>query len=411
MLHVVARYGDEVAGGAESACRATCEHLVERGHEVEVFTSCATSHLGWADVYPPGRSVLRGVTVHRRGARQLRDPQRFYALSQRVLATWVAPPYHLQHRFIYEQGPVIDGLEHWLRGSGPRFDAAVFHTYLYAPTLFGLPTLAGRLPTLVHPSAHDEPPFWLPILDQLLPLADGVMFHTPEEESLYRKRFPRLRAATAVVGLGIDQDSTENDIDGFRRRYGLGDDPYLVVLGRVDVQKGTPEAIAYVQTYRERRSSRVRLVVMGEHGGEPDTGGGVVFTGFVDEATKGTALAGAVALIAPSYFESFSLAAAEAWSHGTPVLAQGSSDVLAGQLRRSSGGLAYAGYAAFEACLEGMLDRPDLRHRMGAAGRRYVDANYRWPVVLDRYEDLVRRTVARASASSRASSNTAPHPT
>ena len=63
ILFVVQRYGVEVAGGAERACREYAERLAGRGHRVEVLTTRARSYVDWADEYPPGRHELNGVVV------------------------------------------------------------------------------------------------------------------------------------------------------------------------------------------------------------------------------------------------------------------------------------------------------------------------------------------------------------
>lgn len=394
LLHVVPRYGTAVAGGAETAARRLAEELVGRGHHVEVLTSRAVDYVTWADAAPAGRTEEAGVVVHRLGIDAPRRPERFGHLAARVLTDGPAPPHHLQHRFLREQGPVLPGLRPWLRDRAAGFDVVVFHTYLYATTLEGLPAAAGRAPTLLHPAAHDEAPFRLTVLDAVLPLIDGIMFHTSEEAALYRRRFPTARPAAATVGLGIDPPDPAPDVAGFRRRYGLGDDPYLLVLGRLDPPKGTQEAFEYWRAYADRHEHAPRLVLMGQQVGEPPRHDMVVTTGFVDATTKAAALAGATALMVPSYFESFSIVLAEAWSYGTPALVQGSNEVLAGQAHRSRGAVPYSGYASFEAVLEELLADEGIRRRIGAAGRAYVDEHYRWPVVLERYEALLAATVA-----------------
>ncbi|MTA39465.1 MAG: hypothetical protein F2560_00315, partial [Actinobacteria bacterium] len=47
ILYVVHRYGSEIVGGAEAACRMFAEQLVMRGHNVDVLTSCAQSFVTW----------------------------------------------------------------------------------------------------------------------------------------------------------------------------------------------------------------------------------------------------------------------------------------------------------------------------------------------------------------------------
>src|SRR5205814_4756372 len=74
--------------------------------------------------------------------------------------------------------------------------------------------------------------------------------------------------------------------------------------------------------------------------------------GFLDDSDKFDALAAADLLIMPSYFESLSMVALEAWALGRPVLANGKCDVLKGQSIRSNAGLSYQSYSEFLAMLQ-----------------------------------------------------------
>ena len=114
-----------------------------------------------------------------------------------------------------------------------------------------------------------------------------------------------------------------------------------------------------------------------------------IHVGFLDEQTKRAALAGCLALLQPSYFESFSIVLCEAWLQGRPALVQGRSEVLAGQAVRAGGAIPYRGFAEFEAAVDLLLDDPTLGDRMGDSGRRYVEETYTWDTVLDGVERAV----------------------
>ena len=58
---IVQRYGTDIVGGAERLCRGVCEGLAERGHEVEVITTCAQSYRTWANVFTEGIADINGV--------------------------------------------------------------------------------------------------------------------------------------------------------------------------------------------------------------------------------------------------------------------------------------------------------------------------------------------------------------
>jgi len=60
--------------------------------------------------------------------------------------------------------------------------------------------------------------------------------------------------------------------------------------------------------------------------------------------------------------------------------------VLVEHCVKSHGGLFYANRDEFVECLKLMMGEPALRATMGRNGREYVRQNYRWDVVLAKYE-------------------------
>lgn len=397
---VVQRYGAEVAGGAEQHCRAFAERLAARGHGVEVLTSRAVDYLDWADHYPAGSHEENGVLVHRLGVRAPRDLSLFGPLDYRVVGRRPKAPLFLQEEWLRLQGPEMVGFESWLSANASRFDVVSFFTYLYLPTALGLRHASPWAPVLVHPTAHEEPHLRLDLFRLALAHADGFAYGTAEEAELCRRLF-ELSRPSEVVGIGVEPFQG-GDAEAFRRRFGLRDRPYLLYLGRVDLHKGVAELVDFFSTYKERHpASDLRLVVAGKEVMRLPEVAGVVKTGYLDGASLRGALAGALAIVVPSYFESFSMALTEAWAAGLPALVQGRTAVLRGQADRSGGGIAYVGFAEFEAALEELEASPGLARALGQAGKRFVESNYAWGAVLDRYEQLILRVMLRFSSRAR----------
>ncbi len=120
---------------------------------------------------------------------------------------------------------------------------------------------------------------------------------------------------------------------------------------------------------------------------------------MVDDATKWALLRGARALVAPSPHESFSLTVVEALTVGVPVLVHAQCGATREHCERSGAGLWFGDFAEFESALE-VLTTDDVVHAgLAANGLRYVEANFRWPVILDRYcalpRSVHRRTLRR----------------
>ena len=393
---VVQRYGHEVAGGAESLARQLAQQLASRGHRVRAITSCALDYQTWEDHFPPGVSEQDGVEVERLSVARPRDPERFGALSARVFGTRAAAPL-VEQAWMVEQGPMPAAFPEAIVRAARQSDVMAFMTYLYPTSVFGLPAVAPIVPTVLHPTAHDEAPMRRPIIRQLFDHPDGLAFSTPEEEALVKRRF-RPTADTGVIGIGFDPHPPAGRPERFRQRYGLGDDPYLLLLGRLDVNKAADEAIALVQGYRARHNTRLRLVLMGQPAMPVPEDPGLVVTGFVDDQTRWDALAGAVALLQPSYQESFSMALAESWLAGRPGLVQRHCEVLAGLATRGRGALAYHGAAEFNASVDLLVDEGGLADALGRNGGEHVRTTYSWDAVMDAYEALLERAIVAHAA-------------
>ncbi len=373
-----------MAGGAEQHCRQFATRLAARGHDVEALTTCARNYLDWANSYEPGSEMVDGVLVHRLPVRRTRDLRIFGRLSERVLGRGLSAPFYLQHEWMRQQGPDVPELVPWLEERAPTYDVVVFFTYLYQTTFDGLPVSSRLAATLLHPTAHDEPPLYLDLFDFVFRQPHGFACSTEEEAALIHRR-RRSGAPTSIIGIGVDLEFA-GDGASFRATYDIGDRPYLLVIGRVDPHKGSQELYDFFLAYKERNRGELMLVVLGEQVTDLPPHPDVVLTGFVDDDVRQGALAGAWAVVVPSYFESFSMVLSEAWAARKAVLVQGRSDVLTGQALRSGGGIPYAGFAEFEAAVDVLADSPALVDALGQRGRSYVEDRYNWDHVLDRYE-------------------------
>lgn len=394
VLYVVQRYGEDIAGGAEQHARAFAEHLADRGHGVTVLTTCASSYVDWGNTFPKGWTNCNGVSVYRTPVARARNPHLFARFNARMSGSPGLRPLSLQRDWMEMQGPHAPEIGPWLRRHARSFDVVVFITYLYWSTWAGLRECAGVVPTLLHSTAHDEPPLRLSIFEEVLRAPDELVFLTPEEGELVHERFPGSPPGE-VIGIGMET-THPGDADAFRGKFGLGDDPYLLYVGRVDPAKGAAELIDYFVAYKQRNpktrdAGDLHLVLLGEKLIDVPDRADITVTGFVDEATRDGALAGALALVHPSYFESFAMVLTEAFAQRRPALVQGRCEVLRGHAYRSGAALPYSGFVEFEAAVDALVRNPELADALGRAGRSYVEREYDWAVVMDRYEQVLTR--------------------
>ena len=262
----------------------------------------------------------------------------------------------------------------------------VFYPYLYYPTVRGLPLVRER--AVMHPAAHEEPFLHLPVFDELFASCRGFVFQTRSERALVERRFDIGGARQVLMGLGVEEpDAAEVGSDAATARtcFGLGDDPYLLCVGRVDDEKGTGMLSRWFRAYKDLHPEALRLVLVGQVVDPPDPADDVIVTGIIGEAAKWGLLRGARALVAPSPYEAFSITVIEALTAGTPVVVNGLCGPTVEHCEVSGAGMWFEDFAEFEAVLRRITGDDALHATLARNGRRYVDANFRWSVILERY--------------------------
>jgi glycosyltransferase involved in cell wall biosynthesis len=370
---VVQRYGPHVTGGAEAHARMVAERLAEHAH-VEVLTSCARDHLTWANEEPAGVEHDGPVTVHRFPSSAPRQMRPFNAFSRTVFGH--RNDLVTEERWLAEQGPRLPGLMEALASRREEFDAFVFFTALYSPAALGLPLVAER--ALLVPTAHDEPPMRFGVYADVFERARALLCNTPEEAALIRARFPSA-ARERIVGVGVEP--LEGDAERFRAQFGVKG-PYLLYVGRLEDGKGVGDLVRLHRRLVRHFHDAPALVLAGA--GELSVSGSrVVRVGRIDEQAKWDALAGALAVVVPSRYESLSLLTLEAFAAGTPVLANGASEVVAGQLARSGAGATFD-LEALETLVAALKVVGEARGVLSARALEYA-RQFTWSRVIDAY--------------------------
>jgi glycosyltransferase involved in cell wall biosynthesis len=74
---------------------------------------------------------------------------------------------------------------------------------------------------------------------------------------------------------------------------------------------------------------------------------------------------------------------------GTPVLCNARAEVLVEHCTKSNAGLFYQDGDEFVECTKLLLADDRLRDRMGRNGKEYVKKNYRWDVIMQKYDRLI----------------------
>ena len=97
------------------------------------------------------------------------------------------------------------------------------------------------------------------------------------------------------------------------------------------------------------------------------------YVGRITDEEKYDALSGAFAVVVPSKYESLSLLALEGFAYGSPVLVNGASDVLRGQIERSGAGAVFTDIPSFpDAVAQVAQRRAELGRKGKAFARRHT---------------------------------------
>jgi glycosyltransferase involved in cell wall biosynthesis len=387
---VVHRYGADIAGGSEAHCRQLAERLSIR-HEVTVLTTCARDYVTWANAYPPGRSRINQVDVHRFPVRRPRRLKQFADLSDEVFDS--RAPAERQEEWFRENGPDAPALLDHLRTHGRDYDLVLFWSYRYYTAYFGLPIVAER--AVLVPTAEEDPAIGLDVLEEYFKKPGGYLFLTPEEQALVSRRAGRRLEPAAVVGSGLEP-APERESHAADRELPSGvDGDFVLYLGRVDHNKGCHTLFEYFERHLGDGGRGTTLVLAGPAKIPVPEHPRIRALGFVNDRHRDALLARARALIVPSPYESLSIALLEGWNHGVPALVNGDCAVLQGQVRRANGGLYYRSAKEFSAALDWLLTHVREGQLLGQQGRAYVDREYRWPIVMERVEALLDAVARR----------------
>lgn len=386
---VVPRCHESLTGGAEAHAWQYAT-LLAGDHAVDVLTTTASDYVTWENDLPEGIEVRDDVTIRRFRVARGRSGY-FHDLHRRLLARFDATgvridwPEALQEEFIRAQGPVSPDLMAYLRSHGDDYAAVIFLTYLYPTTYDGTRMLSHRRWGIV-PTLHDEPPAHFGAFAQMARRAPRILWNTNAE----RRLGGRIWGVDAgeLVAMTVATDKVAPAREAW---------PYLLYSGRIDTHKGCAMLLDGFERYRATRGGELHLVLTGADKLGVRESAHVHYLGFVDERRKLELMAGARAFVHPSPYESLSIVALEAMAQGTPLVVNGTCEVMADHVRASGCGWIFHDEAGLHAAIDAACAQSDaMRAVCAAKARTYVLENYDRDVVRVR---LIREIDALAQAS------------
>ena len=381
---VVQRYGAEINGGAELHARYIAERL-SRHAKVQVFTTCARDYITWKNEYTPGDDTVNGIRVVRFPVSHPRDPRAFGRASDVVFDQThsIADELH----WLETEGPSSPALVRHVAKAASSIDWFLFFSYRYYHAFHGARAVPSK--AVLVPTAERDAAAGVEIFSPVFRGVRGLMYNSLEERALINTIANNHDVPGTVVGVG--SEIPDHPQGGrFRRKYNIRR-PFAIYIGRIDENKGCKELFSHFQQYAAGHPRGLDLVLIGNPVIPIPDHARIRHLGFVSDQDKFDALAAADLLIMPSFYESLSMVALEAWALGKPVLVNGRCDVLKGQTLRSNAGLYYETAEEFSESLYMLEGAGPVNAILGRNGREYFKRNYAWPVIERKYLDMFER--------------------
>ncbi|MCA6069285.1 glycosyltransferase family 4 protein [Chryseobacterium sp. RG1] len=405
---VVQRYGLEINGGAELHARLLAEKL-STIYDVEVITTCAIDHESWDNHYSGGTEVINNIKV-RRFKNLKKDLNKFnqlkrslyelYKYKNRKLHIFNFPYLYYRRKqsqkafnfneWLEVQGPFSSDLINFIKDKKRDYKAFIFFTYLYYPANIGIQEVAEK--SILIPTAHDEPQFYLDGYAHLFSSAKCIIYNTQIEKDLVERVYPQTkRTKSEIAGIGFD----DYNLTMGTLPENLHSKKYFIYVGRIVEDKGCVMMIEYFNHFKKTHPEYkdIKLVLVGKNSLDEKitSGEDIILTGFVDESLKNILLTNASALIMPSFYESLSLITLEAMLLKIPVIVNKNCQVLYSHIKKSESGKSFTDITEFSQALIFYINQNQNNLILeGNKAREYVLKNYSWNTIINKFNSAIK---------------------
>lgn len=402
---VVQRYGIEVNGGAEYHARVLAEKLAEK-YSVEILTTTAIDYKNWENHYPEGLELINNISVFRFPTIDKRTNATKIARRKLVLSFKLSRLLQSSSilNFIEKKLNITNvnekHIENWVEGQGPYcpdliqyisknkniYDVFIFFTYLYYPTVKGMPLVAEK--SIFVPTAHNEKILFTKAYEKIFSIPKFIMYNTRPEKNLIENHFKNISENSDFAGVGIEKYNGELA----KLPEELIPKKYFLYIGRIEAAKGCEQLVKYFINFIKKHPNYKDyiLVLVGKNYMKKVNHPNIIYTGFVNEGLKYSLLKNAKALLMPSFYESLSLVTLEAMNEGIPVIVNKKCEVLYDHILASNSGAAYESEESFSIILENYINKSlEILTNEGNLAQKYIEKNYNWNFILEKFEKAI----------------------
>ena len=395
---VIPWFGANLTGGAEQQAFQIATRLADRGHAIEVLTTCNRSfESDWAiNHHPEGTNQEFGLTV-RRFPVEARAAELFDRVNAKLLADdWrtllrgVSPVSSDDVEVFIQENIKSKALLEYLERNSESYHAFIFLPYMFQPITLGLPLVADR--AWLQPCLHDEPQAYFPQTAELFRSARGLLFNSAGEFELASQLYgPGIHTRSITIGEGIERSNYTAEVLTASLPPELHEARFVLYLGRRERAKNVHLLVEAFKRFKARHPKKQLQLVLAGTGSESFATDESIFEmGFVAGELKAALLANCIALAQPSANESFSRVLMEAWAAGHPAAVNGACLATSTAVRE-----AHAGWtpSTLEEWTDWFLElestSDDVLKELGQRGREYAAINADWDNVIGRYENII----------------------
>jgi len=364
-------------GGPVQVAFKVSRELVERGHEVTVYT---TDTLNESKRLDNREEIIDGIQVKR-----FRNLNNTLAYNHKIFLSLGMVPVTRKNLRHFD---VIHMHEHWTIQN-----VIVSH---YARR-YGIPYILqahGSLPQTTGRRRIKQ--FYDTIWGRHLMTGSAKVIALTETESEQYQARGVVEDKVEIVPNGIDLSEFEKlpDKGEFRQKYGLGtDDKIILYLGRIDRTKGLDLLVNAFSGF-VGETDKVRLVIVGPNSSYSSEltnlvqnlaiNDRVLFTGPIYERNRLAAYVDADIFVTPSFL-GFPVTFIEACACGTPVVTTEKGDKLDWIDNRAGYIVAYEVNQLRDALVR-LVANSDLAHQLGENGKRMVRERFNWSRIVEQLE-------------------------
>lgn len=402
-LHISHCYPPAI-GGAEKYIADLSEELVQRGHEVDVFTSRALDIDTWQNKLPPFES-LNGVKVYRFDSMRRREWV-WKVLHFGLRNYWRTRSRCYEPFILFGGGPISPAMFWATFNRGHQYDLIHLNCLVHSHATYNFwAAQRWNVPLVVTPHAHakQEVTYNIGYQRRVMFGCDHVIADTPAERDLLLD-LGLDPWRVSIGGTGVQPNKYKNGSQILaRRQLGLPDQGFVFLfLGRKSDYKGLDIALQAHLALRSYYSEMHFLAVGPEtdysralwlrHQEVP----GLHVLGAVSHEEKLTALQACDCLVLPSAGEAFGIVFLEAWIMGRPVIGV-RTPAVASVIHDGQDGLLVAANDAADlaGCIARLANDVALARQMGANGREKVLRRYTTARLADRIEGIYLRVLRR----------------